>query len=323
MADTAALSKKDQIASELERRGRIAVPTMAAGVLYLLSGITATAVLRTAPTVSILQGLRPALDGTPNPTVSPRAAEIKFISHHSFGLIASSAMVGIAFAILALALTFVYDAVRHRRPETIAAARPLVLYGGLVLALVSVAHAVTLSVTTHSFAVGHDLSNHAADRALTTGTALVIGEYLDLILTLAFGVGVAMVAFNAQRVGLFPRMLGYIGIGCGVILVLASAGPSLGFIVALWVVAVGFLLMGRWPNGDPPAWASGESRPWPSSADTRAARGGGAGRAGLRRPAAAAAGSAADAPPEPMAPTPSGSGSRRRKRKRGPNQRGR
>jgi hypothetical protein len=321
MADTAALSKQDLIATELERRGRIAVPTMAAGVLYLLSGITATAVLRTAPTVSILQGLRPALSGTPNPTVSPRAAEIKFISHHSFGLIASSVMVGIGFAILALALTFVYDATRHRRPETLAAARPLALYGGLALAVVSVGHAVTLSITTHSFAVGHDLSNHAADRALTTGTVLVIGEYLDLILTLAFGVGVAMVAYSAQRVGLFPRMLGYIGIGCGVILVLASAGPSLGFIVALWIVAVGFLLMGRWPNGDPPAWASGESRPWPSSADTRAARGGG--RGGLRRPAAAAAGSAADAPPEPVAPARSGSGSRRRKRKRGPNQRGR
>jgi hypothetical protein len=322
MANTATLSKQDRIAAELERRGRVGVPTMAAGVLYLLSGITATAVLRNAPTVSILQGLRPALDGTPNPSVSPRAGEIKYISHHSFGLIASSVMVGVAFAILALALTVVYDATRSRRAETIAVARPLVFYGGLALALVSVAHAVTLSVTTHSFAVGHDLSNHAADRALTTGTALVIGEYLDLILTLAFGVGIAMVAYNAQRVGLFPRMLGYIGIGCGVILVLASAGPSLGFIVALWVVAVGFLLMGRWPSGDPPAWASGEARPWPSSAGARAARDGGGGRGRLRRPAAAAAGSgAADAPPEPIAPTPSSS--RRRKRKRGPNQRGR
>ena len=35
---------------------------------------------------------------------------------------------------------------------------------------------------------------------------------------------------------------------------------------------MGILFMGRWPNGDPPAWAAGEARPWPTQAERRAER---------------------------------------------------
>ena len=40
------------------------------------------------------RALRPAFSGEANPQLSPRAAEVKFISHHAFALIAGSTAVG-------------------------------------------------------------------------------------------------------------------------------------------------------------------------------------------------------------------------------------
>ena len=69
---------------------------LAVGSLYLLSGIVVAETLKGAPKVGLLQGIEPALSGVANPTVSPRAAEVKFISHHALPLIAGSVVAGIA-----------------------------------------------------------------------------------------------------------------------------------------------------------------------------------------------------------------------------------
>ena len=61
------------------------------------------------------------------------------------------------------------------------AARPLVLVGGIGVAVVGIGHQVVLAITTHNFATGHDFTNHAVDNALTKGTANVITEYLALL----------------------------------------------------------------------------------------------------------------------------------------------
>jgi len=101
-------------------------------------------------------------------------AEVKYISHHAYGLIAGSTLAAIAIGALTLVLLVLVDATRFRRPQMWSAARPLVLAGGIALAVVSVGHQVVSAIETHSFAVGHDFSNHAVDNALTKGTANVI-----------------------------------------------------------------------------------------------------------------------------------------------------
>ena len=74
---------EQQVARETEWRSRLAVPAFAGGILYLLSGIITNAVASSAPTVGVLQGLTPALSGIAKPVVSPRAAEVKYLSHHA------------------------------------------------------------------------------------------------------------------------------------------------------------------------------------------------------------------------------------------------
>jgi hypothetical protein len=300
---------REQVARESERRSRLAVPALAGGVLYLLSGIMISSTLNGAPTVGLLQGLAPALAGEANPAVSPRAAEVKFISHHSLALIAGSALAAIAIGGLTLVLLLLAGATRFRRPNMWSAARPLVLGGGIALAVVSIGHQVVSAIETHNFATGHDFSNHAVDNALTKGTANVITDYLDLLAGLTFAAGMIGVMLNALRVGLIARWMGILGIFTGILIFVPLGGAQLEVVPAFWMVMMGILYAGRWPNGDPPAWAAGEARPWPSQARQRAAK-----RPEGGQPALSTA--AADVAPAPARPASNGS-SRKRRRKRG------
>jgi hypothetical protein len=299
----------EQLTRESDRRSRLAVPAFAGGVLYLLGAIIATSTLNGAPTVGLLQGLAPALSGVADPPVSPRAEEVKFISHHAFALIAGSTLAALSIGALTLILLLLLDATRFRRPETWSAARPLVLFGGIALALLSVGHQVVSSIETHSFAVGHDFSSRAVDNALTKGAANVLTDYVDLLAGVALMAGMIGVMVNALRVGLLPRWMGILGIFAGVLIFLPIGGATLEVVPAFWMVMMGILYVGRWPNGEPPAWAAGEARPWPSQAELRAAK-----QAGKGQPALSMAG--VDVAPAPAQPA-SGGRSRKRRRKRG------
>jgi len=305
---------REQVKGEAYRRGRLAVPALAGGVLYLLSSIIVAGTLKGAPTVGLLQGFAPALSGVANPTVSPRAAEVKFISHHAFALIAGSVLAAIAIAALTLVLLLLVDATRFRRPETWSAARPLVLAGGIAVVVVSIGHQVVSAIETHNFAVGHDFSNHAVDDALTKGTANVAVDYVDLLAGLALAAGMIATMVNALRVGLVPRWMGILGIFTGLLIFLPIGGAELQIVPAFWMVMMGILYAGRWPNGEPPAWVAGEARPWPSGAERRA--GVAAERAAKRGGNGRAAPSAVAGDVVPGSTPASSGSSRKRRRKR-------
>src|ERR1700749_747103 len=105
---TDSMPSKEEITQQVERetewRSRLAVPAFAGGVFYLLSGIITNSVASNAPTVGVLQGLTPALSGGPSPTVSPRAPEVKYLSHHASSLIIASVIAAIAIVVLTLVL---------------------------------------------------------------------------------------------------------------------------------------------------------------------------------------------------------------------------
>ena len=305
---------RDQVARESEWRSRLAVPAFAGGVLYLLSAISIEGTLRGAPTVGVFQGLEPALRGEANPAVSPRATEVKFISHHAFGLLSGSTLAALAVAALTLVLLLLVDATRFRRPGLWPAARPLVLYGGIAFAVVSLGHQVVSAIETHKFAVGHDFSAHAVDHALTKGTLNMLVVYLALISALAFAAGTIVVAMNAQRVGLIPRWMGILGIFTGVLLFLPIGGAELQVVPAFWLVMMGILYLGKWSKGDPPAWAAGEARPWPSQAQMRGARE--SRDAPSKNGKGAISVPAADVAPAPAQPASSRAARRRRRKRR-------
>ena len=298
---------KQQVERETEWRTRLAVPAFAGGVLYLLSGVITSSTLNGAPTVGILQGLTPAFSGIANPATSPRATEVKFISHHASSLIIASALSALSIAALTLVLLVLVNATRFRRPQTWGPLRPLLLIGGSALAVVSLGHQLVTAIETHNFAVGHDFSNHAVDNALTKGTANVVIDYLDLLAGLSVAVGIIVAMINAMRVGLVTRWMGVLGMLTGILIFLPIGGATLEVVPSFWIVAMGILYIGKWPNGQPPAWESGEARPWPTRAQLREAAAGPAGQPAL----ATGAGDVT-----PAAAKPAG-GSSRKRRKRG------
>jgi hypothetical protein len=314
---------KEQLQREQERRTRLGVPVTASGVLYLLGAIILYQALLHLPTVGILQGLQRALGDHSLGAVSPQAAEVKYLSHHAFGLIAGSLLQAIAYVFLVLALLLLLDATRLRSQEQSVTVRRLVLFGGIGTAIIVVAGQIVRAVRTHEFAVGHNFTQHAVEHAVTKGTANVIAGYLGLLLPVVLVVGMILTVLRATRVGLLPRWMRNFGIVAAILLLpIFAQAFELQIIAAAWIVALGLMFLGRLPSGDPPAWASGEAMPWPSTGGRRvAAQESGGGDGGSRAELAAANGSrggdgagelddaaVAEAPP---------AGTRKRRRKRG------
>ena len=291
---------RQQLTVETERRNRLSVPSFAGGFLYLLSAIIIASTLNGAPTVGLLQGLAPAFSGIASPSVSPRAVEVKFISHHAFPLIAGSALAAIAVGALTLILLVLLDATVYRRPNSWAPARTLVIIGGIAVAIASIAHQVVGAVETHNFAVGHDFSSHAVDQALTKGTPAVVVAYLSLIAALLLATGMVATMINALRVGLLPRWMSFLGMFTALLIFLPIGGAELQVVPSFWMVMMGILYSCKWPGGELPAWRTGEAVPWPTRAQMQAER--------------AAQNGKGDADITPAATAPSGGNRRRRKR---------
>jgi hypothetical protein len=303
-----------QLDVESERRARLGVPAAAGGVLFLLSAIIVNAVVSGLPQVGLLQGLEPALRGTVNPTLDARADLVRYISDHALSLIAASVLEAIAAIVLSAVLLFLLSAARFRRPDTPRLAGPLVIAGGSGVAVFGIASQVIRAIRTHEFATGHDFSGRAVEQAVSKGFLNIVGNALSAIALLVLMIGMIMVLISATRVGLLTRWLRGLGIAAAIVSLPLFAGIFyLQLLPAAWLIAISFLFLRRLP-ADPPAWAAGEARPWPSSAEMRAAK-----RAGQGKPALAAPGGPAPAPGAGPAPAPGvpGGSSRRRRRKRG------
>jgi uncharacterized membrane protein YgcG len=134
-----------------------------------------------------------------------------------------------------------------------------------------------IAVKAHQFVTTGDQTYQQANH-LTSGPLLATLSYANLVGLLAAAVGFVLVSLNAMRVGLLSRFMGYVGIFAGILILFVITPVPV--VEAYWLVALGYLISGRWPSGMPPAWASGQAEPWPSSQEIRDQRGGGGGGGG-------------------------------------------
>jgi hypothetical protein len=305
---------REQVAREQDRRSRLSVPAFAGGFLYLLSAIIVFKTLNGGPTVGLIQGLEPALSGVADPARSPATNELKYLSHNGFALISGSVIAALSIGALVLVLLLLSDAVVFRRPHSWKLGRPLVLYGGIAFAVLSIVRQITSAVVAHNFATGHDYSLHAFEHATTSNTANVIIGALGPLAGIAFAAGMIGVLVNAVRVGLLPLWMSVLGSFSALLLFFPIGGADLQVIPALWLAVTGVLFFGKWPKGEPPAWAAGEARPWATQAQLRAERAGTGGRGSAGKTGTEGG---AVAVPAPVLPASGGGSSRKRRRKRG------
>ena len=248
--------------------------------------------------------------------------------------IVGSVLDALGYFSLAATLWYLWSCIRARNPEV----KPgfvgiLGVVGGVVTGISIPAYVILYGAKAHDF-VGLAAQTYPQANHLISSTVLVfpqLGNYLGVLLT---AMATVLVSLNAMRVGLLTRFMGFLGIFAGVLVIFPLV--PIPIVEGFWLVALAYLFTGRWPNGVPPAWRSGQAEPWPSSQELREQRatrggggggsrggGGGGGGGGLFGGAAGGlfgggrAKPAATPAPEPVgAPTPARTRSNTSKRKR-------
>jgi len=168
-------------------------------------------------------------------------------------------------------LSFLFDLIRARRPETAAATRIVVVVAGVVSAVGAVVYATLLAIKAHQF-VTSGTQTYPEAKHLTGGAALPVLQTLDIAAQFAFDIALILIALNAMRVGLLTRFMGYCGVIVGIAgMLLIGSAPSAALQV-FWMGALAILIAGRWPGGEPPAWRTGRAEPWPSTQELREQR---------------------------------------------------
>jgi hypothetical protein len=207
----------------------------------------------------------------PQAKVSELTVQLLVTSRRAGLEIVSAVVSGLGLLALAGTLGFLFTAVKARKPEMSQATWITVIGGGVLGAIGGIGYGVVISAKAHQFAT-HGLQTYTEANALLRVGPVTALQYAGLIGSLLLAVAFVLVALNAMRVGLLTRFIGFLGIAAAAAsLLLIGSAPAL-LVEIFWLMSTAYLLWGRWPSGDPPAWRTGQAVPWPSSAELREQR---------------------------------------------------
>lgn len=290
-----------------------------AGILSLLAGIlpivslllqlNASSGIRNdvANVKTVGQALSAYADGTQGQGLRGEQAEIA--AHYGDHALTITLATGLGGLALLLAAPVLYGLLRsswRRRPSFPRAFMWAPVVGAVLFAVGTTAAMAYGTSKMADFAAlpAVQQTNAAASDALTATGDLSVLSIASVFGQMFVAVGLGAAALSAMNTGLLTRAMGVIGVLLAILIVVPLI-PRQEFLRAFWFLALGAVLLGRWPGGRPPAWQSGEAMPWPSRAqqleEAERARGG----------ARADAQADEDAP----APKPKAGGDRRRRRK--------
>jgi hypothetical protein len=265
------MSPDDQLLYESRVRNRQAAVAIVAGVLLIVASVIQ------------LGGPHTSVDEL---TQDLLTANKRFPLDLIAAIINAIASIGIAWT-----LVFLYRATKARNPEVRPFIRYLAMVGGGLSAVAGVTYAAIVAVKVHEFATTgaqtYDEATH-----LTGGAGLLVLQLAGQLAALIVAVSFVLVCMQAMRVGLLTKFMGYLGMFAGALVLFQITQVPV--VQLFWLVAVGYLISGRWPSGTPAAWRTGRAETLPSGAELRAqraaARGGGPARAAPARGGAATRG---------------------------------
>jgi hypothetical protein len=254
----AAQDPEQILAWEARHRPRAGIAALAGSLGLFVFYVMQQLLQRDIPTTSGLETLQRAVQ--PGPVGDLPSLQTPFFEYLDTKtlmviLIALGGLVG--FVGVAWTVGFLAVATRSRLPRI----RRFVIYvpiiGGVVLGLsVLMSQLGSLQVV----ATFLDSRRTVADAVDADNSMIAYSRLLYQLGTLALAVGLVIVSLNAMRAGLLTRMFGYLGIASGALMVLFP----LPIVQIFWLGGLGFILLGRWPGGVPPAWRTGAAEPWPT-----------------------------------------------------------
>ena len=239
---TTEVTTEERLAYEARVRNRQTALAAAAGILLMIGVV-----------IQI---------GGPHVNVSESTLGL-ITEHKRFGRdLLGSIATAISLLCVGWTLLYLWDATRAREPG----AKPwflgwIAVAGGVVEAVSVIVYVVAFGSAASDF-VGSGSQTYPEAHTLLTAAPLIIGQignYLGLFL---LAIGFVLISLNAMRAGLLTRFLGYLGIIAGVLTIIPLV--PIPIVEAYWLLALAYLLSGRWPSGVPPAWTTGQAVPWPS-----------------------------------------------------------
>ena len=307
-------STDDVLRWEARQGPRAAAAAAVSAVFVIGSGVATAAEFNNAPASGLAESLaRAGRPGGVGDLQSLRTPYFEFYDDRSGTVLLTALARGLGFVAVAFMLVYLGLAVRNRSDGFRRMWIYVALAGGLLGAIATILFTIGTSAEISNFLDGPRTVDRAAD--IGDSTVLVTAQLIGIpgtqaigLASLALGLGWVVICLNAMRVGLLTRFMGVLGIICGALIVLPILSP-LPIVQTFWLGAMAVLLLGRWPNGLPPAWVTGEAQPWPSPQEAREARD------AQRR------GAEPEPEPDPEPAKPSGDGrvhpsSRKKKRKR-------
>jgi hypothetical protein len=208
-------------------------------------------------------------------TFLPAVAQFT-LDHGTETLLAATAR-AISLLLLLPMVVLLIDAVRARGGQLGAWVRPAAIFGYALFAIVTVGVVVLqLSVYRTARDAGFEPADIWDAVRDSPRTAAGLSDFVGRALA---GLTVSLAAVQAVRVGLLPKLIGYLGVFIG-LLFIVPLEPS-GVVRAFWFGALAFVVSGRLANGTPPAWESGVAvAPEPRQPPEPRAKSGKAGKSG-------------------------------------------
>jgi hypothetical protein len=247
-----------QLAWERRHRVRAAIAALVAALGLAVVNVVQAILQRDSPITSGLEALqRAAQPGDVGRLPSQQVAFFEYMDAKTALVLALGIAGFVGWIGVAWTVGFLGVATRARLPVF----RRFIIYvpivGGVLLGFGALILQIGRLQVVNNF-----LSSDRTVQAVADADSTLIGFAGILIQlgTLAMAVGLILVALNAMRAGLLNRMLGYLGIASGAMMVLVA----LPIVQIFWLASVGFVLLGRWPGGELPAWATGRAVGWPT-----------------------------------------------------------
>jgi hypothetical protein len=323
------MTPEETLAWEAEHRRRAGIASFVAAAFTFI-GVVLTTVGQPSSSkyddriLDVVDSMGNTAAGRPNPPgrISAYAVDV---GQHPGLPITGAIIYGIGSIAIFFALAYLFRATRHRKPDLPQLALVLAAVGAVGFGAGRAVAEVGRYLGAADFVDAADKSNSAATEALSP-TITLAGQIIWEFCALLLAVALVLIALNAMRVGLLTRFMGILGMIVGVTIAPILPLDQQGIIRIFWFGALGFLILGRWPQ-IPRAWSTGQAEPWPSQQQLReqreAARLESQGRSPAKEPRAERKPPAAPppTPPRPRRPDPSAAAaphtaSKKKKRKR-------
>ena len=263
-----------ELEQERRRRPLAAAAAALAAVLIVVGPIYTQSRLANSPLSWLLDSMdRLEGSGGLGEQESLKLPYYEYLRDNIPALAVEAVLVGLSMLLLAGVMLFLARATKLREGALPRVAPVLTLLGALAFTI----GGLIASTVGASEVADRLLEARTVDGTIGVisdgGAALNVSQSVAGIGAIMLAAGVILVCLHAMRVGLLTRFLGVLGILVGVILGFSPImGPGNWPVQMVWLLSMALLLAGRWPGGDPLAWAHGVAVPWPSAAEVREER---------------------------------------------------